>query len=172
MEAVIYTGPIFETEQILWPAHCIQNTTDAELHKDLIVNALEYNVTHVNKGLNSDIDSYSAFWDNNKNQTTELDEMLKKWGITHVFVVGLATDVCVAATAFDAKDLSYTTYVIEDACRGVNETTINEKIEGMRQLGISIIQSSEVKGLINSANYKQIHFILIIFFFFSSLIYE
>ena len=81
-----------EIEQVLWPAHCIQQTAGADLHPDLIrVN----NAIHVYKGTNPEIDSYSAFWDNMKLSKTSLDDQLKERNVTDVYVVGLATDVCV-----------------------------------------------------------------------------
>ena len=79
-------------EQVLWPAHCIQKTPGADLHRDLI---RVDNAIHVYKGTNPEIDSYSAFWDNMKLSKTSLDQQLKERSVTDVYVVGLATDVCV-----------------------------------------------------------------------------
>lgn len=79
-------------EQVLWPAHCIQKTAGADLHRDLI---RVDNAIHVYKGTNPEIDSYSAFWDNMKLSKTTLDSQLKERDVTDVYVVGLATDVCV-----------------------------------------------------------------------------
>jgi nicotinamidase-related amidase len=159
-------------EQVLWPAHCIQETDDAALHKDLIVNSSKNNVIHIRKGLDPDVDSYSAFWDNNKHTKTELDDVLKQWNVTHVYVAGLATDYCVAATASDAIDLNYTTYLIEDACRGVANETIKNKTEEMKQRGINIIHSREVNTLVNIASYNQISFLFMIFLLFSAIIFK
>ncbi|CAF4661595.1 unnamed protein product, partial [Rotaria sp. Silwood1] len=116
-DTVTYTGPKYETEQVLWPAHCIQNTDDAKLHLDLIVNTDKNNIIHIRKGTDPDIDSYSAFADNIKVQKTVLDTELKKRNVTHVIVAGLALDFCVGATALDAMDLNYKTFVVEDASR-------------------------------------------------------
>ncbi|CAF1548789.1 unnamed protein product [Adineta steineri] len=139
-------------EQVLWPKHCVQETAEVELHKDLMVNSSKNNIFHIKKGNDSDIDSYSAFWDNFKRQETELHSILKQWNVTHVYVAGLATDYCVAATALDAMDLNYTTYLIQDACRGVANESINNKTNEMRQRGIQIIQSRQVKTLVNCAS--------------------
>ncbi|CAF3859758.1 unnamed protein product [Adineta steineri] len=144
MDTVTYTGPKFEMEQVLWPKHCVQETAEVELHKDLMVNSSKNNIFHIKKGNDSDIDSYSAFWDNFKRQETELHNILKQWNVTHVYVAGLATDYCVAATALDAMDLNYTTYLIQDACRGVANESISNKTNEMRQRGIQIIQSRQI----------------------------
>jgi nicotinamidase-related amidase len=79
-------------EQVLWPAHCIQQTAGADLHRDLL---RVDNAIHVYKGTNPEIDSYSAFWDNKKLSKTSLDQQLRERCVTDVYVVGLATDVCV-----------------------------------------------------------------------------
>ncbi len=95
LDTVIFIGPselAKRIEQVLWPAHCIQKTVGADLHRDLI--RID-NAIHVYKGTNPDIDSYSAFWDNMKLSKTSLDDQLKERGITDVYVAGLATDVCV-----------------------------------------------------------------------------
>ena len=77
---------------MLWPAHCVQDTLGADLHRDLI--RID-NAIHVYKGTNPEIDSYSAFWDNMKLSKTSLDDQLRGRSVTDVYVVGLATDVCV-----------------------------------------------------------------------------
>ncbi|CAF0875369.1 unnamed protein product [Adineta ricciae] len=161
-DTVTYKGPLVQTEQVLWPLHCIQNTNGAKLHKDLIVES-KSNVFHVRKGLNPDVDSYSAFWDNNKQQKTDLDSILRRWNVTHVYVTGLATDYCVAATALDAIDLKYTTYLVEDACRGVSLETIDKKKQEMKQRGITFVQSSQVKALVDGAICNRIYLILMSF---------
>jgi len=145
---VIYTGPEFETNQVLWPSHCVQRTDDAALHKNLHVASADSRVIHLKKGTDPDIDSYSAFADNNRFKKTELDGKLRERNVTHVFVAGLATDYCVAATALDAFNLNYTTYLIEDASRGVALETIKSKLKYLKQHGIGIIQAHQVKALI------------------------
>lgn len=161
MDIVTYTGPKAEMEQVLWPTHCVQGTNDAELHKDLIVNSSFGSVFHARKGIDSDVDSYSAFWDNGQLQKTELEQILKNSNVTHVYVSGLATDYCVAATALDALALNYTTYLIEDACRGVGLDTIANKTREMKQRGIIFIQSKEVKGLVNHAHGHEISLLFV-----------
>jgi nicotinamidase-related amidase len=151
-DAVTYTGPKYETEQVLWPAHCIQNTHEAKLHHDLLKYPAGSDVIYIKKGTDSDIDSYSAFSDNNKLHKTPLDNELKARNVTHVFVAGLAFDYCVGFTALDAADFNYVTYVIEDACRGVDDQTIQKISNELKRHGIDIIQSYQVKELIHNEN--------------------
>ena len=73
----------------------------------------------VRKGHNRDVDSYSAFFENDRRSDTGLDEYLKKEGVKRVYVVGLAYDFCVKYTALDAKRLGYDAYVVRDCCAGV-----------------------------------------------------
>jgi nicotinamidase/pyrazinamidase len=122
-----YIGPKYKTQQVLWPAHCIQNTSEARLHHDLIRFPAGSDVIYIKKGTDPDIDSYSAFADNNKLHKTPFDGELNARHVTHVFVTGLALDYCVGSTALDAAHFNYTMYVIEDASRGIEgiETSWN-----------------------------------------------
>lgn len=134
-------------EQILWPAHCVQNTTGAELHRDLKVvkESSTQSVIHIVKGTKPDVDSYSAFWDNLKLSETTLQKQLKEKNVSQVFVTGLATDYCVYYTAAHAIEHGYKTFIVEDACRGVHETTIKERLNYFKQNNGHIIQSSQVE---------------------------
>jgi exosome complex component RRP4 len=137
-------------EQILWPTHCVQHTHGAEIHKDLIV--LRPNrtrqVINLLKGYESDIDSYSAFWDNQKIRETMLNAKLKEHNVTQVFIGGIATDVCVYSTALHAAEYGYRTYIIEDACRGVDEKNIHLRLDELLKRNCLVAQSSEVKNLV------------------------
>ncbi|CAG0891399.1 unnamed protein product [Darwinula stevensoni] len=90
-DTVVFSGPP-PMEQKLWPRHCVQGSLGSQLHPDLKV---KDDAVFVHKGVNPEIDSYSAFWDNNKLSQTELHEELTKWDITDVFCCGIAYDVCV-----------------------------------------------------------------------------
>ncbi|CAF4247905.1 unnamed protein product [Rotaria sp. Silwood2] len=171
-DTVTYTGPKYETEQVLWPAHCIQNTDDAKLHPDLIVNPDKNNIIHIRKGTDPDIDSYSAFADNNKGQKTVLDTELKKRNVTHVIVAGLALDFCVGATALDAMDLNYKTFVVEDASRGITMDTIRKRLDEMTNRGIKIIKSSQVKQLVNNTIHAEFNHLFLIFISFFVWIFK
>lgn len=104
-------------EQILWPDHCVQHSHGAEFVAGLDRSRIE---RVFRKGTDVEIDSYSAFFDNGHRKTTGLGDFLKEKGVTAVYLVGLATDVCVKYTALDAIELGFRTVVIEDGVRGVN----------------------------------------------------
>jgi nicotinamidase/pyrazinamidase len=104
-------------EQVLWQAHCVQNTYGAELSKQLD----KSRITHiVKKGTDVNIDSYSAFFDNARKKSTGLDDLLKSNNVNEVYVVGLATDYCVKYTVLDAISLGYKTHLITSGCKGIN----------------------------------------------------
>lgn len=101
-----------DIEQKLWPAHCIQGSYGSELHPNLTVvdektDRMKRSVVYVKKGCKSDIDSYSAFFDNCKLNETTLNADLKKHGITDLYVCGLAADVCVG-NLFDSISQIFT----------------------------------------------------------------
>jgi exosome complex component RRP4 len=138
--------------QTLWPRHCVQNTDGAKLHSDLKIidenNNENTTVIYIKKGTNPDIDSYSAFWDNFKLSATSLNKQLKNKGVTQVFVVGLATDWCVHSTAVHAIEYGYKTFIVEDACRGVDEKTIKERLKDFKQKKGHVIQANQVNDYI------------------------
>ena len=103
--------------QVLWPKHCVQGTRDAELHPDLNLPQAQL---IIRKGFHSQIDSYSAFMEADQKTPTGLAGYLRERGIDTVFVVGIATDFCVAWTAIDACELGFKTYVIADATKGID----------------------------------------------------
>lgn len=104
-------------QQVLWTDHCIQGTHGAKLHEDL-------DTTHaqmiIRKGYHRHIDSYSAFLEADRTTPTGLSGYLHIHDIQRVFVVGLATDFCVAWTAMDAVQFGFETFVIDDACRAID----------------------------------------------------
>ncbi|WP_308514119.1 bifunctional nicotinamidase/pyrazinamidase [uncultured Turicimonas sp.] len=104
-------------QQVLWPVHCVQNSKGAELAETLAVKGTEFNVR---KGTNPEVDSYSAFFEADGKSKTILADWLKEQGITEVFLCGLATDFCVSWSALDAVKEGFKTFIIEDACRGIN----------------------------------------------------
>lgn len=127
--------------QVLWPRHCVQESSGAELHPGLVVPP---KARIIKKGTNPDVDSYSAFWDNAKLKSTELADLLRGEGITSVYICGIATDVCVKATAIDAIELGFEVYLIEDVCRGVDEKNIQLTLEEVKKRGGKVITSLEV----------------------------
>ncbi|KAK3875685.1 hypothetical protein Pcinc_019459 [Petrolisthes cinctipes] len=131
-------------EQKLWPRHCVQKSWGAELHQDL---KIAEDAIFVYKGTDPDIDSYSAFWDNNKKSQTTLNEELKKRNVTDVFICGIAYDVCVAATTKDAIAEGYRTMLVDNGCRGVCDSDMEATKEAITSINGLIVNSSQVKGL-------------------------
>lgn len=129
-------------QQMLWPDHCVQNTTGAEFVSDLNIKKIQKTI---NKGTNPKIDSYSGFFDNKKLNSTELDSYLKKNDIKKVYVVGLAADYCVKDTAIDAKELGYETYYISDLTRAVDPSGLNEIYSTLEKKNISVIDSKSIE---------------------------
>ena len=103
--------------QVLWPDHCVQGTDGADFHEDLITETAQM---VLRKGFRSEIDSYSAFFENDHKTPTGLGGYLKERGFTHVTCVGLAFDFCVRFSAEDARALGFDTDVIEGACRAID----------------------------------------------------
>lgn len=129
-------------QQVLWPDHCVQGTDDAALHKDLKVPQAQI---ILRKGFHKHVDSYSAFEEADRKTATGLAGYLKARGIKTVFVTGLATDFCVAWTALDARRLGFNTYVIEDACRGIDlNGSLDAAWKQMAAKGVKRIQSSDL----------------------------
>jgi nicotinamidase/pyrazinamidase len=128
--------------QVLWPDHCVQGSEDAALHKDLRLPKAQ---VIVRKGYHQHVDSYSAFLEADRKTSTGLGGYLKQRGIKEVFVCGLATDFCVAWTALDARAQGFTTYVIEDACRGIDlNGSVAKAWQTMAAKGVKRIQSSDL----------------------------
>lgn len=111
------------TRQVLWPDHCIQGTKGAELHKGINQNKIS---AIIRKGMDPNVDSYSAFFDVNKKNPTGLHGFLKDYNITSVYVCGLAADYCVYYTAKDALALGYTTYILEGTTKAINQDLFDE----------------------------------------------
>jgi nicotinamidase/pyrazinamidase len=103
--------------QVLWPDHCVQGTKGAALHEALDVPNAQ---VIIRKGHRKGIDSYSAFLEADRKTLTGLDGYLRSRGLERCYIVGLATDFCVAWTALDARKLGFEATVIEDACRGID----------------------------------------------------
>lgn len=129
--------------QVLWPVHCVQNTDGAAFHRQFDISGLD---AVFQKGVDPEIDSYSGFFDNGRIRSTGLGDYLNQRGIGTVTVCGLATDYCVQATVLDALSLGFETFVIRDACRGVNlQLGDDEKaFAAMAQAGAKLISSAEI----------------------------
>jgi nicotinamidase/pyrazinamidase len=129
--------------QTLWPVHCVQGTSGAELASGL---RRERIAKIFRKGTDAGIDSYSGLFDNGHRKSTGLGEWLKANCVTEVFVCGLATDYCVKYTALDAAESGFKTFFIEDASRGVNlrPDDVMKAIAEMNRAGIATVQSGDI----------------------------
>ena len=129
-------------KQVLWPDHCVHGTEGAALSKDLAIPQAEL---IIRKGFHNAVDSYSAFTEADGKTTTGLAAYLQARGITRVFVAGLATDFCVAWTALDARKAGLETYVVEDACRGIDtQGSLAKAWTDMAAAGVKRISSEDI----------------------------
>ena len=128
--------------QTLWPDHCIQGTPGAGLHPDLFVPHAEL---ILRKGFRKDIDSYSAFTENDRVTTTGLAAYLQARGLTRLFFTGLAYDFCVGFSALAAARLGFESIVIEDLSRAVNlPNSVDVTNASFAASGVQRISSAEL----------------------------
>jgi len=128
--------------QTLWPDHCIQGTPGAEFHPDLEWTRAEL---VIRKGFRTEIDSYSAFFENDHQTPTGLGGYLAERGITRVVMAGLATDYCVAYSALDAAKLGLDCTVLTDACRAIDlGGSLAAMTAAMTEAGIRLATSTEL----------------------------
>ena len=124
-------------EQTLWPDHCIQGLIGAEFHPELNLDRAEL---IIRKGYRRMIDSYSAFFENDKTTPTGLGGALKERGITHLTMAGLATDFCVAFSALDAAKLGFEVTVHLPACRAIDlGGSLDAALQNMADAGVTLI---------------------------------
>ena len=128
--------------QVLWPDHCIQGTPDADLAKDL---RIPHAQIVIRKGYRQHVDSYSAFLEADRKTMTGLTGYLKERGLKSVYLVGLATDFCVAWSALDAKRAGFNASVIEDATRGIDAGgSLGKAWTDMTGAGVGRIKSADI----------------------------
>ena len=123
-------------DQMLWPDHCIKDSKGSEFPKKLDSHKI-HKIFY--KGVDSDIDSYSGFYDNGKIRSTGLSNFLKKSNINQVDIVGLATDYCVKNSSIDAYNEGFKTKVLCCCVRGISVETTETAFKEMKDMGISII---------------------------------
>jgi nicotinamidase/pyrazinamidase len=136
-------GELAGLPQVMWPAHCVQGTRGAELHKKLDRNL----ITEVfRKGTDPAIDSYSGFYDNGHRKSTGLGDWLKARDADDLVILGLATDYCVKFTALDARQLGFKVTVVSDGCRGVNldPGDSDKAFAEMRAAGATVVDSAAI----------------------------
>ena len=128
--------------QTLWPPHCVQGTPGADFHPALSLTQAEL---ILRKGFRPHIDSYSAFFENDRTTPTGLAGYLSEHGLKRVFLAGLAYDFCVGYSALDARRLGLDAFVVRDACRAID---LNGSVAAMdaefAKAGVGVIQSSEL----------------------------
>ncbi len=126
--------------QVLWPVHCVAGSYGAEFVNELDSKRFE---AVFRKGVDSEIDSYSGFFDNGKLKRTGLSGYLKDKSVEQVYVCGLATDYCVKATALDAHYEGFKTFVLSSACAGVNlnPQDSQQALEALSLAGVGILSS-------------------------------
>ncbi|MFK0298535.1 bifunctional nicotinamidase/pyrazinamidase [Brevundimonas sp. NPDC090276] len=129
--------------QMLWPDHCVQGTVGADFHSD-VVSAATKALAVVRKGHNPAVDSYSAFYENDRRTATGLAGLLRERGVQRLFLCGLAYDYCVRFTAEDAVHEGFEAVVIEDACRAIAEETAAAAKAGFTALGVVEIAAADL----------------------------
>ncbi len=125
--------------QVLWPVHCVFGSHGAELHKDLDSRPINY---IFRKGYRPSVDSYSAYFDNCKLESTLLQNLFTPVDQFDIYVCGLALDYCVGATARDAKMLGYNVFVVEDLCKSIGPKAM--ALKELESHGINVISSENL----------------------------
>lgn len=129
-------------EQVLWPDHCVQGSEGAEFHSDLVTTRTQL---IIRKGFRKEIDSYSAFYENDNQTTTGLAGYLRERGIDTLYVCGLATDFCVKWSVLDGLKEGFDVTVIEDAVKGIDmEGSVAAAWEEMEEAGAERVTSDDL----------------------------
>ena len=140
-------GDVIDTDavrgQALWPDHCVQGTNGAAFHEGLDLKPVSL---IIRKGFRPGLDSYSAFFENDRCTAIGLEGGIKQMNIETVIIGGLATDYCVFYSAMDSRRLGFRTIVVSDAVRGVGipEGSVENAISTMKSSGIEFISSTEL----------------------------
>lgn len=137
-----YPGDVIDLnglQQILWPIHCVQGSFGAEFAPGLNADAFEKVFV---KGTDTEIDSYSGFFDNGHRKSTGLADYLRGKEITSVYLAGLAGDICVWFTALDAAEAGFQTTMVSDACRGLDAAAFAAQAKERDAAGIALLEST------------------------------
>lgn len=131
-------------KQVLWPDHCVQGSEGAAFHPDLETDRTQL---VIRKGFRKEIDSYSAFYENDNTTPTGLAGYLRDRGIDHLYVAGLATDFCVKWSVLDGLKEGFSVTVIEDAVKGIDmDKSVDEAWDEMHISGADRKSSSDIFG--------------------------
>lgn len=123
--------------QVLWPVHCVRGTPGAAFHPDLRTDRADL---VIRKGFRPGIDSYSAFFENDRQTPTGLEGYLRTRGISRLLLAGLATDFCVSYSAQDAARLGFEVSVAMDACRAIDlDGSLAAAVQAMRAAGVMLV---------------------------------
>ncbi|HDZ51406.1 hypothetical protein LCGC14_0113270 [marine sediment metagenome] len=123
--------------QVLWPNHCVQGTPGAEFGLPRHIKDRAQSI--IRKGYRPEIDSYSAFLENDQQTSTGLSGYMRERGFDRAVFVGLALDFCVGFSALDARKLGFEAVVIEAGCRGIAEENISDMKAKMASAGVNIV---------------------------------
>jgi nicotinamidase/pyrazinamidase len=130
--------------QTLWPNHCVQGSKGAEFHPALNLPQAEL---ILRKGFRPQIDSYSAFFENDRATPTGLAGYLRERKLTRVFLAGLAYDLCVGYSALDARRQGFATVILRDACRAIDLEDSVARIEAaFAAAGVTLIESTALSA--------------------------
>lgn len=132
--------------QVLWPDHCVQGFKGAEFHPELDIKTSQL---IIRKGFRKEIDSYSAFYENDHKTVTGLAGYLRERGIETLYITGLAADFCVKWTALDACKENFKVHVVEDAVRGLDvDGSLAQAWREMKNAGAMVTTSGSIEGSI------------------------
>jgi nicotinamidase/pyrazinamidase len=130
--------------QTLWPEHCVQGSKGAEFHPALNLPQAEL---VLRKGFDAKIDSYSAFFENDRRTPTGLAGYLEERGLSRVFLAGLAYDYCVGYSALDARRLGLPALIVRDGCRAIDLNGSVEKMDAeFARAGVAVIESAALSS--------------------------
>ena len=130
--------------QVLWPDHCIVGGSGPSFHPDLDLSGVDL---IIRKGFRPTVDSYSAFFENDRGTPTGLTGYLRTRGFERLYLAGLATDFCVAYSALDARREGFEAVLVEDACRAIDlDGSLAAARDKMREAGVTFAASGEILG--------------------------
>lgn len=128
--------------QVLWPVHCVQGSRGADFHPGLDTTRADI---VIRKGFRPEIDSYSAFFENDRTTPTGLAGYLRERGTTEVWLAGLATDFCVGFSALDAARLGFRVTLITDAARAIDlDGSLGRAMSDMAAAGVTLARAAEL----------------------------
>lgn len=128
--------------QVLWPVHCVQGSRGADFHPGLDTTRADI---VIRKGFRPEIDSYSAFFENDRTTPTGLAGYLRERGTTEVWLAGLATDFCVGFSALDAARLGFRVTLLTDAARAIDlDGSLGRAMSDMATAGVTLARAAEL----------------------------